>query len=636
MAGAAAVGGAGQRDSSGGRRRAGARDRPGVGLPDGQGEDRRARSVARRRSGPRRGGAGRPGPGGGDPGRRQRGLGRRHRGGPDRRAGPGGPGVRGTAVRHARAARRPAPADRCPDRCRRGRSALGRSAARGPARGVRRRGPQGAAAGRGAGGAARRRGARSAVRRVVGSRELGRDRRGGRAGRRPSGAALRLRPGHRRPVHPRRHERAAAAGRRRPAGGPAPPGPPGCRGGRRGHRRPLAGSPRGGACMNPPTAFARVLVDELVRGGVTDAVLAPGSRSAPVALALAAAERAGRLRLHVRIDERTGAFLALGLAKASGRPVPVLTTSGTATAHLHAAVLEADASGVPLLALTADRPPELRATGANQTIEQAGLYGGAVRWAADVGVPEAGREAAQNRYWRSLVAKALLTATGALSADPGPVHLNLALREPLLPDDAGADLTDPWVGRPDGAPWTAADPASWPRRSVAGAAPTRVVVGEGPEALGGEAAALGEAVGWPVAAEPSSGAWSAAALRGAALLLGVPPWLDDHRPDRVLVVGRPTLSRPVNTLLADPSVQVETVAAVPRWADAVRSSGTVSLGFAGDGSTADPDWCAQWQHAAGRVGAAVDGVLDAPPGLTAARLARDVVAGLPTGALLVL
>ena len=167
--------------------------------------------------------------------------------------------------------------------------------------------------------------------------------------------------------------------------------------------------------MNPSTAFARVLVDELVRGGVTDAVLAPGSRSAPVALALAAAERDGRLRLHVRIDERTAAFLALGLAKASGRPVPVLTTSGTAAAHLHAAVLEADAGGVPLLALTADRPPELRGTGANQTIEQPGLYGGAVRWAADVGVPEAGREAAQNRYWRSLVARALIDGHAARS-----------------------------------------------------------------------------------------------------------------------------------------------------------------------------------------------------------------------------
>ncbi|MCW2678428.1 MAG: menD [Modestobacter sp.] len=231
---------------------------------------------------------------------------------------------------------------------------------------------------------------------------------------------------------------------------------------------------------NPATAFARVLVDELVRGGVTDAVLAPGSRSAPVALALADAEAAGRLRLHVRVDERTAAFLALGLAKASGRPVPVLTTSGTATAHLHAAVLEASHSGVPLLALTADRPPELRGTGANQTIDQPGLYGPAVRWAVDVGVPEPGREAAQNRYWRSVVARAVLVAGGALSADPGPVHLNLALREPLLPDDGvpGArpgPPTGPWAGRPGDAPWTrAADPDTdrrWRERLAAVLAP---------------------------------------------------------------------------------------------------------------------------------------------------------------------
>ena len=111
---------------------------------------------------------------------------------------------------------------------------------------------------------------------------------------------------------------------------------------------------------------------------------------------------------------------------------------------------------MPLLALTADRPPELRGTGANQTIDQPGLYGGAVRWAADVGVPEAGREAAQNRYWRSLVARALIAASGALSGDPGPVHLNLALREPLLPDDERR-RSSPGRGRaaPDGAPWTA-------------------------------------------------------------------------------------------------------------------------------------------------------------------------------------
>jgi 2-succinyl-5-enolpyruvyl-6-hydroxy-3-cyclohexene-1-carboxylate synthase len=383
--------------------------------------------------------------------------------------------------------------------------------------------------------------------------------------------------------------------------------------------------------VNPSTAFGRVLVDELLRGGVTDAVLAPGSRSAPVALALAAAERAGRVRLHVRIDERTAAFLALGLAKASGRPVPVLTTSGTAAAHLHAAVLEADASGVPVLALTADRPPELRGTGANQTIAQPGLYGGAVRWAADVGVPEAGREAEQNRYWRSLVARALVVATGALSADPGPVHLNLALREPLLPDDDIADLTGSWAGRPEGAPWTQARPAPLAARTGRPGGRTLVVAGDGPFR---PVASAG-----PLVAEPSSGNWGReGSVRGGALILGTAGWLAAHRPDRVVVVGRPTLSRPVSALLADPAVRVETVTSSPRWADAGRNSASVARDpgdVAGDGPV-DEEWLESWRRASERVGAAIDAVLDASPALTAARLARDTVAALPSGALLVL
>ncbi|SFK33949.1 2-succinyl-5-enolpyruvyl-6-hydroxy-3-cyclohexene-1-carboxylic-acid synthase [Geodermatophilus ruber] len=387
--------------------------------------------------------------------------------------------------------------------------------------------------------------------------------------------------------------------------------------------------------MNPSTAFARVLVDELVRGGVTDAVLAPGSRSAPVALALAEAERAGRLQLHVRIDERTAAFLALGLAKMSGRPVPVLTTSGTAAAHLHAAVLEADAAGVPLLALTADRPPELRDTGANQTIAQPGLYGTAVRSAVDVGVPEAGREAAQNRYWRSLVAKALLVARGVLSGDPGPVHLNLPFREPLLPGAAlGPELAEPWAGRPGGAPWTTGSVAHPAATVDGGPERTLVLVGDAPPALGRAAAELAAAGGWPVLAEPSSGAW-AASVRGGALLLGVPGWLAAHRPERVLVVGRPTLSRPVSALLADPAIRVESVAAAPRWPDAGRSTALVGA-LPAPGAPADPAWRAAWADAAERVGKAVEGLLDAGPVLTAARLARDLVEELPDGALLFL
>ncbi|RZU33274.1 2-succinyl-5-enolpyruvyl-6-hydroxy-3-cyclohexene-1-carboxylic-acid synthase [Blastococcus saxobsidens] len=385
--------------------------------------------------------------------------------------------------------------------------------------------------------------------------------------------------------------------------------------------------------MNPSTAFARVLVDELVRGGVADAVLAPGSRSAPVALALAAAERDGRLRLHVRIDERTAAFLALGLAKASGRPVPVLTTSGTATAHLHAAVLEADAAGVPLLALTADRPPELRSTGANQTVEQAGLYGGAVRWAVDVGVPEAGREEAQNRYWRSLVAKALTVAAGTLSDDPGPVHLNLALREPLMPDDEALDPTGPWAGRADGAAWTAAQ-RSPGYAATAHRLPPRTLVVAGDGALHA-APDLDHDLPWPLVAEPSSGCWGGS-LRGGVLLLGARDWLAAHRPEHVLVVGRPTLARPVNALLADPAVTVETVSAAPRWADAVRSSSRVSRLLVRADGDVDTGWAAAWRSAADRVGAAVDVALDGSPSLTAARLARDVVAALPAAALFVL
>ncbi|MGW5162302.1 2-succinyl-5-enolpyruvyl-6-hydroxy-3-cyclohexene-1-carboxylic-acid synthase, partial [Nonomuraea wenchangensis] len=197
--------------------------------------------------------------------------------------------------------------------------------------------------------------------------------------------------------------------------------------------------------MNPATALAEVLVDELVRCGLTDVVLAPGSRSAPLALALHAESR---VRLHVRIDERSASYLALGLAKRSERPVALICSSGTATANFHPAVIEAAESGVPLLVLTADRPPELRGTGANQTIDQLKMYGSAARWFAEVGVPE--DRPGQVAYWRSLACRAYQRATGP--SDPGPVHLNLAFREPLIPDgdttwceplDGGAN--GPWV-----------------------------------------------------------------------------------------------------------------------------------------------------------------------------------------------
>ena len=196
--------------------------------------------------------------------------------------------------------------------------------------------------------------------------------------------------------------------------------------------------------MSVSTACARTLVDEFVRAGLTDAVLAPGSRSAPLALALADDER---IRLHVHLDERSAAFFALGAAKASGRPTLVLCTSGTAAAHFHPAVLEADHSRVPLIVCTADRPAELRDTGAPQTTDQVHLYGDAVRFFADL--PADGDPAARSA-WRPIAARVWAEAAGPPA---GPVHLNVAFREPLLATPGDAAAGRPWrsrAGRVDG------------------------------------------------------------------------------------------------------------------------------------------------------------------------------------------
>ncbi len=189
------------------------------------------------------------------------------------------------------------------------------------------------------------------------------------------------------------------------------------------------------------TALARAFVDEWVRAGVEHAVLAPGSRSTPLALALAADDR---LRLHVHLDERSAAFFALGTAKATGRPAIVLCTSGTAAANFHPAVLEARHSRVPLVVCTADRPPELRDAGAGQTVDQLKLYGDAVRWFCEVGAPE--DRPGAGAAWRAIAARSVAAATGR---PPGPVHLNLAFREPLVP--TGDPLVDA-PGRDGGAP----------------------------------------------------------------------------------------------------------------------------------------------------------------------------------------
>lgn len=294
--------------------------------------------------------------------------------------------------------------------------------------------------------------------------------------------------------------------------------------------------------------------------GVRDVVIAPGSRSAPFVHALAQAD----LRAHVRIDERAAAFTALGLSRADpAHPAAVLTTSGTATAHLHAAVLEAHHARVPLIVLTADRPAELRGVGANQATHQADLYGGAVRLAADLPAPRAeGATEPELRTAVSTLARALAAATGAR---PGPVHLNIGLRDPLTPQRAPepSDL-DPLVltrRLPPGPPAPVEVPLSG--RTV-------LVAGDG---AGAEAERLARTHDLPLLAEPSSGARGGAALRRYPSLLRA-AMADAHhalRPDRALVLGHPTLSRPVlSALLGAPDVEVVIIDPTEDWNDAAR------------------------------------------------------------------
>lgn len=387
--------------------------------------------------------------------------------------------------------------------------------------------------------------------------------------------------------------------------------------------------------MNPSTALASVLIDELLRCGMREAVVAPGSRSTPLALALHALEAEGRVRLHVRIDERSAGFLALGLAKASGTPVPVITTSGTAAANLHPAALEADQSGVPLLLLTADRPPELRSTGANQTIDQVKLFGDAVRLFAEVGVPE--RVTGLTAYWRALAGRAWAAASGTLTRNPGPVHLNLAFREPLVPD-GDFDWPEPLGGRENGAPWTFADAPIVVAPNVRLPSRTLVIVGDTTPELGRAASVLAEEHGWPVISEPSGNARRGPnAISTGGSLLEIEHFVNTARPDHLLVVGRPTLSRAVLALLRDPRSEVTVVGTTANWADATRSAAQVlpALPAADGHHEPDAEWLGVWRDAEVAARKALDEVMQ-DDDATELGLAAALVAALPSDALLFL
>ncbi|GAA4486419.1 2-succinyl-5-enolpyruvyl-6-hydroxy-3-cyclohexene- 1-carboxylic-acid synthase [Rhodococcus olei] len=311
--------------------------------------------------------------------------------------------------------------------------------------------------------------------------------------------------------------------------------------------------------MNPSTAQATAVVDELIRGGVRDVVLCPGSRNAPLAFALQAADTAGRLRLHMRIDERTAGFLAVGLAVASGRPVPIVMTSGTAVANLGPAVLEANYARVPLVVLSANRPYEMLGTGANQTVEQLGLFGTQVRATISLGLAEDGgadgsllglRSDDQNSRWRSAVCRVLAAARGTRSGNAGPVHFDIPLREPLVPDvhqqGPGPE------GRPGGAPWTTTVHATLDVPLEIDLTPDTVVIS------GHGSAHRPELAGLPTVAEPT------APMHGLPLH---PLALPQLNPRQAIITGRPTLHRPVSKLLADPRVSVYALTTGPRWPD---------------------------------------------------------------------
>ena len=347
---------------------------------------------------------------------------------------------------------------------------------------------------------------------------------------------------------------------------------------------PKVTSPENPAALeNPATLLARAVVASLVEAGVKRVVISPGSRNAPLTYALADAAQAGYLQLRVVVDERSAAFVALGASRSDwlheglARPAVAVMTSGSAVANAHPAVVEADAAGVPLIILSADRPHALVNTGASQTTVQTGIFGAATRYQADLGDTNASGAVANQ------VRRAVAAASGRLSLDPGPVHLNVRLAPPLAP-------TAPWQV-PHLEPKThwlrARKPLEEQLNGVTvsqvgcrlGLDPARrgvIVVGDNDDAeLAHYAAALAHAWGWPLLAEPTSlvrtnanavAAYSALLAGGDGSASGDGAQLSQEI-EQLLVVGHPTLTRPIGALLAREDIYQVVLTNRARWSD---------------------------------------------------------------------
>jgi 2-succinyl-5-enolpyruvyl-6-hydroxy-3-cyclohexene-1-carboxylate synthase len=388
---------------------------------------------------------------------------------------------------------------------------------------------------------------------------------------------------------------------------------------------------------------AGALVDALVHGGVRHACVSPGSRSTALALALA---RHPRVTTHVHLDERSAAFFAVGLAKAGGEPVAIACTSGTATAEYLPAVVEASQSRTPLVVLTADRPPGLRGTGANQTIDQTELYGRYARAYLEPPMPAAASDAAA---WRDTGARAI---AATLTEPRGPVHVNCPFDEPLVPEGAMID-----VPSGDDGSIAAREPDRDAARAALGGFLTAYAGRRGVITLGSLRAprtlallSFAKLLGWPVLAEPLSGLRLDASEAGRALaagqwLIGNDTWLARHRPEVVLQVGAAPTTRAAQELVAaaeasvvldrehldpDPAhraerrilVDPELFAAVA-W-DVAETDGPPR--------PSDPGWSAAWQAADLVARAEVDRRLDAWEEPFEGRVARDLIGFVPNGA----
>jgi len=381
---------------------------------------------------------------------------------------------------------------------------------------------------------------------------------------------------------------------------------------------------------HPSDAMARSFADELARRGVSHVFASPGSRSAPLARAFL---EHPAIKLHVVLDERSAAFAALGSAKAMRRPSAVICTSGTAAANFHPAVLEAHHSSTPLLVLTADRPPELKETGAGQTTDQTKLYGSAVRWFFDLGVAEDADHS--ESYFRSVAAR----AHGYSVQRKGPVHLNISFREPLTPPlaPAGSSKTVPStevdVGRAvltDEQVSEVAAMLSWAKRPllVAGSS------GADPHAV----ASLARRAGWPLIAEITSGARRDGAISCYEAMLRTTSFAEGHLPDAVLRIGDIGISKLLPDLLSQAATQV-VVSDGWMWSDPERSATKVIVADPTAlcsslakvlGPLKDPSWAQSWAEAEAKARLALDAAIDAQ-GLTEPRIARDLMRSIPSG-----